>query len=184
MAHRAKLATRSPGDPMRTLRAVRAVLTTLLLAILTAAGVSTWQAWRTRDFRPVSGAIVSRGVSSTNQKSRSGRKASQRTQFLHLVYRYEVDGQTYDGDRIQAGTFGMASGDGLKKFGDRFPEGQQVPVYVDPDDPTNAVLVPGLSSVAKMLYAFSGLVGFGVLLLRALTTPGKARAASGWPAGG
>lgn len=151
---------------MRTLRIVRAVLT--------AAGVSTWQAWRTRDFVTVPGAIVSRGVSSTNQRSTSTRTAGQRSQFLHLLYRYEVNGQAYEGNRIQAGTFGMASGDSLKKFGDRFPEGQQVPVYVDPGDPTNAVLVPGLSSVAKMLYAFSGFLAFGVFLLGALTTPAKA----------
>jgi hypothetical protein len=169
---------------MRTLRVVRTVLTALLLAVLTAAGVSTWQAWRTRHFRPVPGAIISRGVSSTNPRSASARKESQRTRFLHLVYRYEVGGQTYDGDRIQAGTFGMASGDSLRKFGDRFGEGAQVPVFVDPDNPANAVLVPGLSSVAKMLYAISGLVGFGVFLLRALTTPGAPRAAGGWPARG
>jgi hypothetical protein len=164
---------------MRTLRIVRAVLTTLWLVIVAAAAMSTWQAWRTRDFRPVPGAIISRGVSSTTQRSTSTRRSSQsnqRSQFLHLVYRYEVDGQSYDGNRIQAGTFGMASGDSLKKFGERFPEGQSVPVYVDPADPTNAVLVPGLSSVAKMLYAISGLVGFGVFLLRALTTPAKPRA--------
>jgi hypothetical protein len=173
MAHRATFATRSPGNPLRTLRIVRTVLTALFLAVVTAAGVSTWQAWRTRDFRPVPGAILSRGVSSTNQRSTTARKQSRPTQFLHLVYRYEVDGQTYDGNRIQAGTFGMASGDSLKRFGERFPEGQQVPVYVDPDDPGNAVLVPGLSSVATMLYAISGLVGFGVFLLRALTTPPK-----------
>lgn len=158
---------------MRTLRIVRAVLTLLLLAVLTAAGVSTWQASRTRDFAPVPGTIISRGVSSTNQRSTSARKASQRSQFLHLLYSYQVNGQTYEGNRIQAGTFGMASGDSLKKFGDRFPEGQQVPVYVDPGDPTNAVLVPGLSSVARMLYALTAILGFGVFLLRALTTPAK-----------
>ena len=159
---------------MRTLRIVRAVLTALLLAVLTAAGVSTWQAWRTRDFASVPGAIISRGVSSTSQRSTSARTASRRSQFLHLLYRYQVNGQTYEGNRIQAGTFGMASGDSLKKFGDRFPDGQRVPVYVDPGDPTNAVLVPGLSSVAKMLYAFSGFLAFGVFLLRALTIPARA----------
>jgi hypothetical protein len=167
---------------MRTLRVVRLVLTVAFLAVLTAAGVSTWQGWRTRDFRQVSGAIVSRGVSSTNQRSSSSaRKSSrsQRSQFLHLLYSYEVDGQSYESNRIQAGTFGMASGDSLKKFGDRFAEGQQVPVYVDPKDPTNAVLVPGLSSVAKFLYAICGFLGFGVFLLRALTTPAKTGLARG-----
>lgn len=154
---------------------MRTVFTSVFLAVLAAAALSTWQAWRTRDFRPVPGEIISRGVSSTNQRSTSTRRTSRPSQFLHLVYRYEVDGQAYQGDRIQAGTFGMTSGDSLRRFGDRFPEGQQVQVYVDPADPANAVLVPGLSSVAKLLYALSGFLGFAVFLMRALTMPRKTR---------
>ena len=162
---------------MRTLWIVRTVLTLAFLAVLTAAGASAWQGWRTRDFRAVPGEILSRGVSSTSSRpsSTSTRRTNQRQQYLHLVYEYEVDGEVYQGNRIQAGTFGMTSGDSLKRFGERFEEGQKVVVYVDPSNGANAVLVQGVSSVATMLVAISGFFGVGVLILRALTTPQTSR---------
>lgn len=157
--------------PARGLRAVLIVMSLLLAVTACAAAASLWEIWRSAGFREVSGTVLEVGVSRVERnavgKDRH-REPTSSGRYLHVRYRYEVDGVAYEGNRLQPGTFGMTSGDSLKRFGDRFAEGKVVPVYVDPDDPRTAVLVRGWSSVATLLCVLSGLFGVVVMILRPL----------------
>ena len=155
----------------RGLRAVLIVFSLLLAVTACAAAASIWEIWRSAGYREVTGTITAVGVSRVERNTVGKDRNRERTssgRYLHVQYRYEVDGVAYEGNRLQAGTFGMTSGDSLKRFGAQFPEGKQVPVYVDPDDPRTAVLVRGWSSVATLLCVLCGAFAVVVMILRPL----------------
>ncbi|PAP75689.1 DUF3592 domain-containing protein [Rubrivirga marina] len=88
-------------------------------------------------------------------------------------YTYAVDGRTYTADRVHFGEKNAADGDRgrdrAQAEADRYPTGTPVTVYVDPADPTDAVLEPGRQSTPWMIgvggIAFLGgiaLVGLGI----------------------
>jgi hypothetical protein len=58
-------------------------------------------------------------------------------------YRYEVGGQTFTGSRAAFGTplgFGMGLGGIAASQASEYAPGEQVDVWIDPADPSNAVL--------------------------------------------
>jgi hypothetical protein len=92
----------------------------------------------------------------------------------HAAYRYVIDGKSYKGTRE-----GFAY-----KDGPLFQAGAAVQVYVDPDDPSNAVLYPGESDKRWPLFTGAGISAFLALFAwahrpwprgRRLATGGYAR---------
>ena len=59
---------------------------------------------------------------------------------LALRYRYEVDGISYEGDRVQFGPVRVTAKELIEALAKRYPPGAQVNVYYDPNDPSTAVL--------------------------------------------
>jgi hypothetical protein len=81
--------------------------------------------------------------------------------YLTVVYAYEVGGQAYTAGGLERGTLGNGNEYQVRKLWGTLIEGQKVTVAVNPDDPTDAYLVPGVSGVAYML----GGVGLTVFLI-------------------
>ena len=59
-----------------------------------------------------------------------------------IEYEYQVSGQNYRSDRIGYSIVGSSSD--ARVFRDKYPVGKQVTVYYKPEDPSSAVLEPGL----------------------------------------
>lgn len=95
-------------------------------------------------------------------------------EHLPLVrYTYALDGRTYTAERVRFGEQNAEDGDAgrdrAQAEADRYPEGTPVTVYVDPADPSDAVLEPGRQSTPWMIgvggIAFLGglvMIGLGV----------------------
>lgn len=68
------------------------------------------------------------------------------TYRIDILYFYEVNGQRYGSNRYSFSSLGSSSGSkGKRDILNRYPVGSTPTVYVDPDDPANAVLHRGLS---------------------------------------
>lgn len=68
------------------------------------------------------------------------------TYRIDILYFYQVNGQRYGCNRYSFASIGSSSGyDGKLKVTQRYPVGQATTCYVDPNDPTHAVLVRGLT---------------------------------------
>ena len=87
---------------------------------------------------------------------------------FHVVYRYVVEGRNLTAKRWRYGNprtseFSMAAHDAAR----RYREGATVNVYYDPDDPTEAVLEPGVGWHVLAQFALGGLFLLaGVMMLR------------------
>jgi hypothetical protein len=60
--------------------------------------------------------------------------------YLDLLYRFEVEGRTYEGSHVTPGNFRVGEQD--ESLARRFPEGKTVPVHYNPANPSDAVLDP------------------------------------------
>jgi hypothetical protein len=79
-----------------------------------------------------------------------------------LSYRYSVGKHTYHSGRIR---FGGTTGSESQAVIARYRQGDRVEVWVDPLDPSNAVLYPGPSSGSLVPIVFgAGLIAIGVLI--------------------
>jgi len=82
------------------------------------------------------------------------------TYSVEVLYRYRVDGREYTSDRYRF-LGGSSSGyEGKARAVERIPSGTRTVCYVDPADPTEAVLVRRLT--AEYLFVFLPLVFVGV----------------------
>ena len=101
---------------------------------------------------------------------------SDRTYRIDISYKYEVDGREFQSYRY---SFWAGSSSGRKDkqaVVDRFPPGTRAFCYVNPDDPTQAVIDRGLSIEVWMCLLIGGLFG-------ALGASGLANAYHYWRAG-
>lgn len=148
--------------------ALRLILLALFLASAATAGVSAWQGWRSHSFVEVEGEIVEVTVNRIEDKSDGMSRKPRESRYLGIVYAYDFKGITYRGDRIEAGSFGLANGADFGEFRSRLEVGRRVPVYVDPADPHFAVLERGTSNMLKMFLALTGFLGFANMIARGM----------------
>ena len=82
-----------------------------------------------------------------------------------VSYSYDVDGQRYTADRIEANTTpDDYPRDEAQAMVDRYASGERVNVYYDPDRPHRAVLDPGSEGLVRLRsWASAGVVLFPVL---------------------
>ena len=100
----------------------------------------------------VGGVIVKSEIETqTSTASSDGKQKSETVQHPKIIYQYQIDGQNYKGTRI---SFSSSSGD-ARQIVARYPQGQSVQVYYNPDHPQRAVLVPGGSGFNIVPYIFS-----------------------------
>jgi hypothetical protein len=73
------------------------------------------------------------------------REDSREETFEFVVqYTYEVDGQTYQGDRYRHSTWTSDDSGEVEALVARFPEGSPVEVFYRPGEPSDSLLEPGL----------------------------------------
>ncbi len=94
---------------------------------------------------PMSNLIAARGweervceiLSSQVAESRSSDGSTYR---VDIRYRYQVEWETYDGDRYDFSTGSSSGYESKRRAVDAHPPGSETPCYVDPDDPTRSVI--------------------------------------------
>ena len=100
-------------------------------------------------------------------------------------YRYEVDGNSYEGDRValhagadNIGKFQRERGEELERL---FKQGKPITAYVNPANPADAILYrdlrPGMLAFKAIFALVFGAVGFGIIgaaIMAALGWGGKA----------
>jgi hypothetical protein len=60
-----------------------------------------------------------------------------------VIYKFEADGEDYEGDEVWFGQYSSSDRSAMQKLVKEYPVGKDVTVYYSPDDPTQAVLQPG-----------------------------------------
>lgn len=152
-----------------TLKIVTAVLSVLWLVVAGAAAYSTYEGLRSNGFTKVEGEVVDQHTT-TYTRRRSARTSRDlrrhRSRYTTIGFVYEVGDVMYFSDRYQAGTFGLEQPRTPSGANARYRVGGPVEVFVDPNDPANAVLEPGVSGIARMLYVILGIFTFGLMILR------------------
>ena len=99
-------------------------------------GVNPWlEARASQGWKEVPCTIISSGVSS-HRTSKGGTSYS-----LNIQYDYSVEGQTYTGDRYDFSKTSSGGRSWRERATRTYPAGKQTVCYVDPNDPSEAVLV-------------------------------------------
>jgi len=112
----------------------------------------------TRNWEPADG-IVENSYVSTSTGGEGGT-----TYCLHVDYQYTVDGRTYSGDRISYSADNSCNSWSANSDED-YPEGKEITVYYDPSNPSESVILPGLSGVDFFICCFFIFPLVGLLLL-------------------
>lgn len=85
--------------------------------------------------------------------------------FLPRVrFEYSVNGVTYDGERVAFGNPGCGSFEHAQSIAARFPAGAAVPVYYEPRNPNEAVLLVG-EVLSDTWLGLAGTLFFAVSLI-------------------
>jgi hypothetical protein len=128
--------TSSPGLGSRV--GVGVVLTLLVgtFDVMLARGVVV--AWGTRGYVAAEGRVLSSSV------TRSRRRRAQTQHGIAISYEYWAQGRRWTGTRYAANDPGTSSGDWAQDLVATLPPGKPVTVYVDPGDPSQAVLEHGV----------------------------------------
>ncbi len=113
-------------------------------------------------------------VSSSVETHRGSGRNSSTTYHAEVHYTYEVNGRTYDGNRVAYGDYGSSSPSHARRIVNRYPAGTEVTVHYRPDDPEQCVLEPGMKLQAWFVPGL-GLVFFGVGAAMAVFLPRLAR---------
>ena len=112
----------------------------------------------TRNWESVDG-IVENSYVSTSTDGEGGT-----TYCLHVDYQYTVDGRTYDGNRISYSADNSCNSWSANSDDD-YPEGKKITVYYDPSNPSESVLLSGLSGIDFFICCFFIFPLVGLLLL-------------------
>jgi hypothetical protein len=97
---------------------------------------------RARAWRRAPGTVLGSGVAGYQTQATGGHMGAH-VQRAVFAYSYEFDGRTYTGHRAAFGTplgFGMGLGAIASRQAARYEPGEEVDVWVDPADPSRAVL--------------------------------------------
>lgn len=103
------------------------------------------------------GMVMYSGLGSRRTTTSSGGRST--VYQAQVIYRYQVDGQIYEGDRLNFGsawTGGFNSGGQARKV-EEYPPGRRIEVHYNPADPTQAVLEPR-APVSRLYWLMSALM--------------------------
>ena len=119
---------------------------------------------RANEFPSTTGVIVE---SSTERTGRRGRREGSSEQ-AHIRFEYTVDDRPYESNQWRYDSFGT-SGRLAREIVARFPKGSERPVYYNPANPAEAVLVPGLLGIDLFIILF--LTPFNLVMLTGWAAP-------------
>lgn len=127
---------------------------------------NVWRGYSSSSWPVTEGLVVSADPSSSG--SNINNRPTTAIHRLTLGIRYHVGGRAYSTEQISWGqTLGTSDPSDAALLGLRYRTGQTVQVRYDPDNPAEAVLIPGLHASAFLLPA-------SALALLALVAPGVA----------
>jgi hypothetical protein len=120
--------------------------------LLLVGGWSAMQGFETNNWPRVAATIVDSKVSVTEDNNHDSRHTSRHDSlYLAVAYVYEVGGQQYTAGGLERGTFGAGNEYPVRKLWGTPYEGQKVTAAVNPSDPSEAYLVPGVSGLAYLI---------------------------------
>lgn len=87
-----------------------------------------------------------------------------------VLYEYEVNGQKYSSNRLMSMSMSVAGNVKLvEKYVSRYRVGETITVYYDPNNPSDAVLEPGLAGTFRVMMGIGGgvgcLIGIGISIV-------------------
>ena len=112
------------------------------------------------DWERVPGQILTSGIEKVFD-----RMEDQKVSKVKILYSYSVNGRTYKSRqfRLQRSDTNMRSFLEAKRFNEKFASGNTVDVYVNPLDPADSVLEPGMSERARSHQL--GIVASGIVVV-------------------
>jgi hypothetical protein len=163
------------AGPMFTLMGIGVLVTGVLDVVKGSESTS----WPTARGEMITSEVQSRMKTTKSSRGTGSRRktttSTTRVFWSELKYSYSVEGASFEGERVD---FGMESSSSNRSGADervaRYPVGEEVLVYYDPIDPSEAVLEPGVagSTIAfPLIGAVLALIGLVMLffLFRAKT---------------
>ena len=87
------------------------------------------------------------------------------TYLAKINFSYEVDGITYESDRINF-DYGMRTSNLRKQQSvvEQYPEGSTIPVFYDPKDPSQAVLEKRVNGTFTTILVAAVFIGIGIIV--------------------
>jgi len=123
------------------------------------AAIDSIRGFRARHWAILEAVVLDRGI-----KTHRGR----RNWFVPTVrYRYQVEGRTYESNRIMFGHLSTTDRNDAERFMSYFEIGRPVPVYVSPVHPHVSVVKPGVDNQMwfRIVWAsFAAFIGAGLVL--------------------
>jgi hypothetical protein len=89
-----------------------------------------------------------------------------------IRYRYQAGGQDIEGDQVRIGGLPLTTRVLAGRLIARYPVGAHVDIYVDPDNPQNALLEPAAADNIAAQLAFAVVFGFAAAILTAHSIAG------------
>ena len=130
--------------------------------------VGTWNLYRgysSKNWPTTDGNVVSTEIQTVRR--RDSDRAFDTDYRLLVRYRYVVQGNEYQSHQLRFGSMVHDEQAAAKEQQKRYPRGKAVEVHYDPDNPSVAVLLPGVGAggwVAMILGLVNALIGLGLLV--------------------
>ncbi len=129
--------------------------------LLLLGGWSAKLGFETTKWPQVAAAVVDTKVSVSEDRNHDSRHEPRDSLVLTIAYVYDFGGREYTASGRERGVLGLENQAQTRKLTASLFPGARVTVAVNPDDPAEAYMAPGVSSLAYM----SGGVGLVVLLI-------------------
>lgn len=138
-------------------------------------GYEIFQGMKTEDWPAAPGTILSSKVQSGTSSSHGPARttgSSRRRYSVDIRYRYEVDGQQFEGSRLSYGKETYKKRSKAQKIVSQFLPRKKIDVFFDPENPESSVLIKGsgLAWLAVALGAGAFILGLVVLVRTAKGT--------------
>lgn len=122
------------------------------------------QAWAARNWPQTTGFITSTQVKSSRVRIRRGSSGGYRMATRYeprVIYRYQANGVNCEGERLHLGdTVGYSDTGPVEKILARYPVGEVVTVYYNPDNPAEATLSPKTGWATTIYWLIAALLFF------------------------
>lgn len=136
-------------------------------AALLGNGHDLYRGWRSASWPQVNAVVETNRLVEVSQL-----RSTNPAYRADVGYRYERGGHTLSASRVSFGSDATADRASVEeRLATRYAPGASIPAFVNPDDPTDAVLVPGWQGRAAVFAALGmAFVAIGAWFLRGLIT--------------
>jgi uncharacterized protein DUF3592 len=137
-----------------------------------------YQGWRTLSWPTTQATILSSQAHRfESERRQDGRTVTDVRHTVTIRYSYSVGRRDYLGEGIQPYSYGMQNSAAAREQFERYRPDTAARIAYDPDNPGEAYLEPGLSSVSKMLLGLGVIFALAGFWVRSISRRGaKTRA--------